>query len=133
MIYVMNALLPHRSTILFDGQCNLCSGLILHIKKHDKRNQFHYITLQGANGKELLSKYKLDQIDLDSVILIDQEGITLKSQAVFKIAMRLGGWWKMLRVLNIFSQQFNDCLYDVVARVRYRLFGKRKECKLYEE
>lgn len=133
VLHFMNADSPDIPIIIFDGHCNLCSNLMKFIKKQDIKTRFDYVPLQALKGKELMLKYEVDQSNSNSVILIDREGIALRSQAVFKIAQRLGGWWNVLCVFKIFPRKVNDYFYEIIARNRFRLAGRREECTLWEE
>ena len=129
----MNDQFHDSPVIIFDGCCSLCARLIMQIKKQDKLAYFQYIPSQGPRGRELLMKYNLYNLHSDSVVLIDQEGVTIRSMAVFKIAQQIGGWWKIFKVLQILPPKVNDYLYDFVARHRFIFFGRRHDCVLFDD
>jgi len=118
--------------ILFDGQCNLCGGLAGIIRRSDKYRKFVLATMQGKVGSQLLMNYGLDGKGLDSVVLIDSAGLFIKSQAIFRIIEHLGGLWTVFLVFKLFPLGFNDYLYDLIARNRYKIFGKRKKCMIIQ-
>jgi predicted DCC family thiol-disulfide oxidoreductase YuxK len=118
--------------ILFDGACNLCSGLIRGIQKIDKKHIFRLISLQSQSGEELLHMYKLSDSAFDSIVYVENGTVYQKSRAIFRIIEKTGGLWKILLIFKLLPNRINDYLYDLVARNRYKLFGRKKECLILE-
>ena len=115
--------------ILFDGVCNLCNGAVQWIIRRDKKDVFRFASLQSEVGRELTRSRQIDTDKVDSIILIDP-GIAyyIKSDAALEIARNLKGY-KVLPVLfGWIPKSFRDGIYDLVARNRYRIFGKKQEC-----
>jgi predicted DCC family thiol-disulfide oxidoreductase YuxK len=117
-----------KPIILFDGICNLCNGLIQFILRKGRNESFKLETLQSSFGQDVLEKNNLTHSPFDSVILIENASLYFKSEAIFRIFYHLGGLWKIFLIFKLFPQRFNDYLYDLIARSRYRIFGKRKTC-----
>ncbi len=114
--------------ILFDGPCGLCNRAIKLIRRYDTRKVFSFLPLQSKKAQSLLDTY--GTIREDSLILIDQERIYSKSTAVFKIAGELDGLWRFLYVFRFLPTSFSDFLYDLIAKFRYRIFGKADTCEI---
>ncbi len=114
--------------VLFDGVCNLCSGAVQFIVRHDRKQQFKFSSLQSEVGKELLKQYQLDSDYLHSLVFIDNGKIYTKSSGALRIAKYLDGGWPLLYVFMIFPRFIRDAVYQWVAQNRYRWFGKKKEC-----
>ncbi len=123
----------HYKIILFDGVCNFCNFWVNFIIDRDKKNQFRFAALQSQIGKELLTKFDLPENDFDSFILISQNKILKKSSAAFEIAKDLNGWLKIFSPLKLLPNSFNDFIYDLVAKNRYKIFGKRDVCRIPTE
>lgn len=123
----------HYKIILFDGVCNFCNFWVNFIIDRDKKNQFRFAALQSEIGKELLIKFNLPEDDFDSFILISQNKILKKSSAAFEIVKDLNGWLKIFFLLKLFPNSFNDFIYDLVAKNRYKIFGKRDVCRIPTE
>ncbi len=81
--------------VLFDGLCNLCGAWVNFVGKRDKDNKFKFTAAQSNEGKKLLKKYGRDQIDIESVILVNKNNIYTKSTAAIHILRELGGIWKV--------------------------------------
>lgn len=116
--------------ILFDGVCNLCNGSILFILNRDPSGIFRFAPLQSETGKNLLSKFDLPNDKFDSIILVENNEYYLRSTAALKILQRLGALWKIVYVFMLVPRPVRDYIYDIVARNRYKWYGKRAECMI---
>jgi predicted DCC family thiol-disulfide oxidoreductase YuxK len=119
--------------ILFDGVCNFCNRTINIILKYDKQSYFQFAASQSNAGINLLQKFKLDQKASASVILIDNEKVYTKTDAVIQIAKHLSGWPRLFIGLKYVPKPLRDFGYDVIAKNRYILFGKRETCRIPEQ
>ncbi len=119
---------PNTYYLLFDGVCNLCNGFVQFIIKRDKKKQFLFSSLQSPVAVKLLAEHMSDTRKLDSVVLIEQGTMYTKSTAVLRIARQLGGGWPLLYGFIIIPPFIRDGIYDIVAKYRYRIFGKREHC-----
>lgn len=120
----------HEYIILFDGVCNLCNSTINFIIKHDQKRIFRYAALQSETGQKLKSQLKIQSVDPDTVILIKNNKVYEKSDAVFKILSKLPGAIKMLYPLIFLPRFIRDFIYDLIAANRYKFFGKRDTCMI---
>ena len=118
-----------KKIILFDGVCNLCNGAVLWIIRRDQRDVFRFASLQSEVGGELTRSRQIDTDRVDSIILIDP-GVAyyIKSDAALEIARELKGYRILPVLFGWIPKTLRDAVYDLVARNRYRLFGKKKEC-----
>lgn len=118
-----------QAIILFDGVCNLCNSFVKFVIKHDKPKCFKFAALQSETAKFILLRLEINPDSLpNSVILIDNETIYLKSEAALRIAKKLDGRFKHLYYLKFLPRWFRDPVYDFIARNRYALFGKKNSC-----
>jgi predicted DCC family thiol-disulfide oxidoreductase YuxK len=100
------------------------------IIKHDKRDTFEFVPLMSEEGSDLLKRHNIDSAEIDSIVLVSGDSAYVKSKAVLKIMKYLGGIWKITEVFGILPDKLLDWLYDITAKNRYKIFGKRKECFL---
>lgn len=114
--------------LLFDGVCNLCTGIVKFILKNDKKEVFRFAALQSQSGQALLKRFDLPVADFDTFVLIIGDKYYTKSTAVLHVLKALGGLWEILYVYIVFPESMRDLLYDIVARMRYRIFGKKATC-----
>lgn len=115
--------------ILFDGVCNLCNSSVRFVEKRDQRDRFRYASLQSDVGIKLTQQRGIDTKNTDSIILIDP-GVAyyVKSDAALEIARHLSGWRWMAALFGWLPRSLRDSIYDLVARNRYRWFGKKEAC-----
>lgn len=117
-----------KNIIFFDGVCNLCNGAVTFIIKRDKKNQFHFASLQSEFARDFLSGYPELPPDLDSIVYVEGGKMYYKSIAAIKIALKLGGIYKMALIFRVLPRKLSNWLYDYIARNRYKWFGKRESC-----
>ncbi|MBI2487857.1 MAG: thiol-disulfide oxidoreductase DCC family protein [Deltaproteobacteria bacterium] len=124
----MNEIPQNNSIILFDGVCNLCSGIVLFTIRRDPQGIFKYAPLQSETGKSLLKQFGLPIDDFDSFVLVEGNKYYQKSTAVLRVAKRIRGLWPLIYLFIIVPRPIRDFIYDIVAKNRYRWFGKKEEC-----
>ncbi len=116
--------------IFFDGVCNLCNTSVQFILKRDKNELFLFSSLQSDASKEILLQYNLENLDLNSIILLEEGKIYQKSTAILRIAKNLKGIYKYLYAFIIVPPFIRDSIYAFIAKRRYKWFGKRDSCML---
>ena len=117
------------SIVLFDGICNLCDAAILFLIKHDTNNHLLFAALQTEPGKKIIQQYAIED-HLESVILIKDEKVYYQSDAIIQIAKIITGWPRILQYISFFPKGFRDAVYNLIARNRYRIFGKKNNCSI---
>jgi predicted DCC family thiol-disulfide oxidoreductase YuxK len=117
-----------RPLILFDGICNLCNGSVQFIIKHDPAAKFSFASLQSPAAKRLLHHFKLPSEDIYSILLIKNEILFDRSDALLEIAKDLNGVWRVFRIFKFLPKGLRDSLYKLVANNRYKIFGKQESC-----
>lgn len=116
-----------RPVLLLDGYCNLCSGSVVFILKRERKDVFHFASLQSQAAQNLLTTLQISDPP-DSIVLIEGGEVFYKSAAALRVARRLKFPWPLLYGLMIVPRFFRDWLYDVIAKNRYKWFGKRRAC-----
>jgi predicted DCC family thiol-disulfide oxidoreductase YuxK len=116
--------------ILFDGICNYCNGMVNFIIRQDKNAVFKFAALQSEAGQALLEKYNLPKHDFESIILIDNGKAFSNSTAGLRLYNKLPWYWKWTQVFWIIPRFLRDAAYNLVARNRYKLFGKKDACMI---
>lgn len=113
---------------IFDGHCVLCSNGVAFIMKHDLRGRVRFLSAQSDLGAHI---YRfLDKPLDDSYIFIDRHGVHMKSDGWFQVAETLGGGWRLWTIFRIIPRPVRDWAYDILARNRYRWFGKTDQCAI---
>lgn len=107
--------------IVYDDTCGFCSGAALFLMKRDKNSNFNIIGRSTEQASELIAKFDVSRSD--SVILLENDKIYFKSEAVFYASRKLPFPWKLLSILRCLPRAFTDFVYDFVARNRKQLGG----------
>lgn len=116
--------------ILFDGVCNFCNFWVNFILDHDSGKKFLFCALQSKEGQSFLDKFNLPKTEFDTFILIDENSYLTKSDAAIHIAKQLDGWPKLFVFVKYFPRALRDYFYDIIAKNRYKFFGKKEYCRI---
>ncbi|MFL5729095.1 MAG: thiol-disulfide oxidoreductase DCC family protein [Cytophagaceae bacterium] len=123
--------LPEDKTIIFfDGVCKFCNGAVNFVIVRDRKNKFLFAPLQSSAGSDFLSSQKLSITDFDSVIVFRKGKVYKRSAAALQVTSQLGFPWNLLTVFWIIPRFLRDFFYDLIARYRYVLFGKKDACMM---
>jgi predicted DCC family thiol-disulfide oxidoreductase YuxK len=122
--------------VLYDGVCGFCNRAVQFILKRDKQDRFRFAALQSEFATSLLRKHGITTNDLDTLYLVlnnGQRGERLldRSSASIAIQRELGAFWRLLaNCYSILPLSLRDWGYNLIARNRYRIFGKYETCPI---
>jgi predicted DCC family thiol-disulfide oxidoreductase YuxK len=119
---------PHARVVVFDGICNMCSGGIRFLEDHRIVPPFLLIPLQTPAGKALLDEYGIDPEDPVTFLVLDRGRHFTESDGSIQLIAAMGGLWRLVRAARIIPKRVRDWLYRLLARNRYRWFGRRSSC-----
>jgi predicted DCC family thiol-disulfide oxidoreductase YuxK len=125
-----------RALLLYDGVCALCNGVVKFLMKRDKLDRFRYAPLQSDLGREVLARFGIDVFPDGVVLMADAltpgERLYQRSDAVAEAMELLAtGWWRFAgRTLRLVPRRLRDWVYGIVARFRYRVFGRYDTCPI---
>ena len=114
-------------TVLYDGNCNLCNNVARFIIRNDSRKIFNFVPLGSDEASDFLPLYDKKDIPKGSMLLIKDEKIYMKSDAVFRILKCLDGFWPVLYIFIVVPRFIRDPVYNIIAKYRYRWFGTRAD------
>jgi predicted DCC family thiol-disulfide oxidoreductase YuxK len=97
---------------------------------HDDKRYFQFASLQSDIAQRILIEKKIDELKMDSIILVVNDQLFFKSSAALQIAKKLNGFWKILYIFSVIPSHLRDLIYDFVAKNRYKWFGKRETCRI---
>lgn len=121
--------LADQGVVLFDGVCSLCNASVDLIIKRDHAKHFRFASLQSEAAQKVLAKHS-QAVTLDSIVLVESDQVFTESTAALRIARHLGWMWAWLYLLIIIPRFVRDPLYRLIARNRYRWFGKKDTCRV---
>ena len=120
----------YDAVLLFDGVCGLCNGTVDFLLRHDTHGRLRFAALQSDSGKRLLGQYGLPPDAPDTVVFVQHGRCLTESSAVLAAVAQLGLPWRMLAMLRVVPKPLRDVVYRVIARNRYRWFGRRDTCRM---
>lgn len=116
--------------IFYDGQCNLCVGVLGFVIRQGGRDKFEFVSLQSEKAKVILLEFPLTKQNPDSIVYLEHQKIYQRSTAVLRILKYMGKGWNLLYVFILVPRFLRDSVYNFIARNRYRWFGRRAACKI---
>lgn len=125
-----------EAILFYDGVCGLCNRLVRFLLKRDIAGRLRYAPLQSGFAAGVLHRHGEDPAHRDTVFLLTGHGasserLLSRSEAVLVALQLLGkGWRALAGVLRLAPRPWRDAVYDRVARVRYRIFGKADRCAM---
>ncbi len=120
---------PTAPILFYDGSCGLCDRAVQWCLRHDRRGVLRFAPLQGPTYAALSMPGK--PAALDTLVLLEDGALHLRSDAVRRIARHAGGPWSALaRCAGVFPRRLRDAAYDFVARRRLRWFGAADACRV---
>ena len=130
LLSTIDGMQAEHPVLFFDGVCKFCNGAVQAVLKHDSRGVVRFAPLQSESGRRLFADHP-ELAGIDSVIFVEEDGrVSARSEAALRVALRVGGWWRILLVGRLLPRAFRDWLYDAFAKRRYRLFGKHDACMI---
>lgn len=118
----------NHPVILFDGICTFCNFWVNFAIKYDPKKRIKFAPFQSNAGQLLLSQHHIAIESINSVILIENGKVFTQSSAALRICKYLSGLWKIFYGLLIIPKFLRDFFYNIIARHRYRWFGKKESC-----
>jgi predicted DCC family thiol-disulfide oxidoreductase YuxK len=118
---------PDDDVILYDGVCIFCSRWVRFVIARDVARRFRFTPIQSAYGMRLAQAFGIDPADPDTNAVIHGGAAHFKSEAALTVLSALPGW-RWTRVLFRVPKPLRDAVYNLVARNRYRIFGKYDQC-----
>ena len=124
-----------RHLVLYDGVCGLCNRLNAFVLTRDAAGIFAFASLQSETGQAFLQRFGRSGHILDTMCVVrdyrsGSPVLLTKSRAALFVIANAGGAWRWLALLRVLPLGLRDAIYDLVARNRYRVFGRYESCLL---
>ncbi len=117
-----------KSVIVFDGECNLCNGVVGWLLKFAPEDIFQFVPFQSPQGQDLLKQYDFPTNHLETVILFDENGKHTHSDGFLKIISKIPKWRLPAALLAFVPRIVRDTIYKIASRNRVKWFGKSQTC-----
>jgi predicted DCC family thiol-disulfide oxidoreductase YuxK len=118
---------PDDDVILFDGVCVFCSRWICFVATRDVEKRFRFTAIQSPYGSRLAQAFGIDPADPDTNAVVHGGIACFKSDGALTVLSHLPGW-RWTRVFFLVPKALRDPIYSLVAKNRYRIFGKFDAC-----
>jgi predicted DCC family thiol-disulfide oxidoreductase YuxK len=113
--------------VLFDGECNLCTGAVRFITRRDPGGRFRFAPLGSEAGRVALAGVGEEgEAERGTMVLIQGGRAYRRSDAALRVARGLRWPWPLLWGLVLVPRRLRDRAYGLVARNRHRWFGRRE-------
>lgn len=119
-----------KDIIIFDGECNLCNGVVGWLLKFAPEDLFQFVAFQSSYGQELLVRYGFPTKQLDTVILIDKNGVKTHSDGFLRIVSKIPKWKRVAALLGFIPRLIRDYIYKTASKNRLKWFGQSKSCTI---
>ncbi|MCA1400668.1 thiol-disulfide oxidoreductase DCC family protein [Bradyrhizobium sp. BRP56] len=118
---------PDDDVILYDGVCIFCSRWVRFVIVRDTARRFRFTPIQSGYGTRLAKSFGIDPDDPDTNAVVHGGVAYMKSDAALTVLSHLPGW-RWTRTLFAVPKPLRDAVYSLIARNRYRIFGKYETC-----
>ena len=124
----MTDLPPH--VLFYDVVCAMCNGIVKYMLRVDKDHVFHFAPLQGETAAIARKLHPEFPTEIETVVYVRHGEVFLRSRAVARAMQEMRYPAKALSWFRFLPAWFTDFFYGIVARIRYRVFGKYDHCPL---
>jgi len=118
--------------VVFDGLCNLCTGGARWLQRHPGDPPLHLVPMQSDQGRTLLAAHGYDPDDPLTFLVLDRGRCLAQSDAWIHLLVAAGGAWRAAHAARMIPRGLRDVVYRLIARNRYRWFGRRSTCFLQQ-
>jgi len=114
--------------VFFDGECSLCSSSVRFLLRHNPKGNLTFSSLQSPSGIIISSLAGKSALKPGTILYLQENRLYEYSTAILKIVKHLGFPWKAFLVFGIIPAILRDHIYRIIAKNRYRWFGKESFC-----
>jgi len=114
--------------MVFDGFCHLCSAGARWVQGHPIEPPFQLVSMQSELGRALLAQRGYDPDDPLTFLVLDGDRCLTQSDAWIHLVAAAGGGWRLIHAARVIPRGLRDSVYRLIARNRYRWFGRRTTC-----
>jgi len=119
-----------QDIIIFDGECNLCNGVVGWLLKFAPQDLFSFVPFQSPKGQQLLQEHGFPTQQLDTVILIDKTGLHTHSDGFLRVVSKIPKWQRVAALLAFIPRLLRDFIYKTASKHRVKWFGSSSSCAI---
>ncbi|MFZ4798469.1 MAG: thiol-disulfide oxidoreductase DCC family protein [Bacteroidia bacterium] len=117
-----------QSMVFFDGVCNLCNGFVQFVLKNEVNSNYQFCSLQSEFAINFFKEKQFLTCGIDSVIVFENNQFYIESAAAFKIISKLKWPYRVFGIFAVLPNFINNFIYKLIAKYRYKIFGKSNVC-----
>ncbi|HUV69117.1 MAG TPA: DCC1-like thiol-disulfide oxidoreductase family protein [Terracidiphilus sp.] len=123
-----------RVLVLFDGHCGLCNGAARWLLKRDREDRLRFLALESERAAGVLERHGMNGPGMETMVVVRDAGgaaesVLERSDAVVELLRELPRPWPWVgAVMGCVPRVVRDFGYRVVARWRYRIWGRLESC-----
>ncbi len=129
----INEILKKQPILLIDGDCVLCNNSVNYLLQHEKEGgpKLHFTAVQSATGQAIMEYFEIPK-DIETMILIKNYSVHIKSCAALRLTLYMKGLWPILVAFVVIPPPLRNLVYDYIAKRRYKKHGKTNNCAMIE-
>jgi predicted DCC family thiol-disulfide oxidoreductase YuxK len=129
----INEILKKQPILLIDGNCAMCNYSVNYILKREKQSgpKLHFASIQSETGQAIMEYFEIPK-DIETMILIKNYSVHIKSCAALRLSLYMQGLWPLLVVFVVIPPPLRNLVYDFIAKRRYKKYGKVDRCEMIE-
>lgn len=120
--------LQDKLILFYDGECAFCSFWVNFIWERDRNKIIFFAPLQGETAHYFISNIHRSQ--LDTVVFYFEGTLLTKSDAILTALKKIHYAPDLIFLFNLIPLKIRNFIYDLIAKNRYKLFGKQSACPL---
>ena len=120
----------NKLLILFDGLCPICNSCVRFITKINHNKRIVFCSMESELGSIIINDLNLSHIS-DSIVVIEKDAYYTNGQAIKRIVDKFTGIYSICKLIKLFPIFVIDFIYQIIAKNRYLIFNKYKECPVY--
>ena len=122
--------IKNKLLILFDGLCPICNSFVRFVTKINHNKKIVFCSMESELGSKIINDLNLSHIS-DSIVVIEKDAYYTNGQAIKKIVDKFTGIYSICKLIKLFPIFVIDFIYQIIAKNRYLIFNKYKECPVY--
>jgi predicted DCC family thiol-disulfide oxidoreductase YuxK len=129
----IHEILKKQPILLIDGNCILCNNSVNYLLNHEKEKgpKLHFVPVQSETGQAIMEYFEIPK-DIETMILIKNYQVHIKSCAALRLTLYMKGLWPILVAFVVIPPPLRNLVYDFIAKRRYKKYGKTDMCAMIE-
>jgi predicted DCC family thiol-disulfide oxidoreductase YuxK len=129
-----------RLLVIFDGHCGFCNHSVRWFLRRDRLDRLRFVPFESPKVAGLLARHGLDAAMAapgpDTILVVrnpegEAEQVFVRSEAALAMLGKLPRPWPVIAAgLRWVPRPLRDLGYRLVARWRYRIWGRLESCPI---